>query len=65
MTVKELIKELNKIEDKSRLVVVNDKVSDEYVIATQVVEQDSLGVNNYDEEIMDVEEVEIDCIVIE
>jgi hypothetical protein len=65
MTVRELIEELNKIEDKSRLVVVNDKVSDEYVIATQVVEQDSLGVNNYDEEIMDVDEVEIDCVVIE
>lgn len=65
MTVAQLIKKLEKIKNKDRLVVVNDKVSDEYVIATQVVQQDDLGIYNYNEDIMDVEEIEVDCVVIE
>ena len=65
MTVAQLIKKLEKIKNKDRLIVVNDKVSDEYVIATQAVKQDSLGIYNYNEDIMDVEEIEVDCVVIE
>lgn len=66
MTVRELIKILEKIEDKDRQVVVNDKVSDEYMIAGEVVEQDGLYVNNYNKELMRVEKDElIDCVVIE
>lgn len=65
MTVAQLIKKLEKVKDKNRAIVVTDNVSGEYVIATQVVKQDDLCVNNYDEELMEVEEIEIDCIVIE
>lgn len=61
MTVRELIKMLEKIEDKDRLIVVNDKVSDEYKIpSSEVVEQDGLFVITEDGEYIDV-----DCVVIE
>ena len=61
MTVKELIEMLEKIEDKDRLIVVNDKVSDEYKIpSSEVVEQDRLLVITDDGE-----DLEVDCVVIE
>ena len=66
MTVKELIKMLEKVEDKEREVVVNDKVSDGYMIAGEVVEQDGLYVDNYNKERMRGEEDELlDFVVIE
>lgn len=61
MTVRELIEMLEKIEDKDRLIVVNDKVSDEYKIpSSEVVEQDGLLVITDDGE-----DLEVDCVVIE
>lgn len=61
MTVRELIKMLEKIEDKDRLIVVNDKVSDEYKIpSSEVVEQDGLLVITDDGE-----DIYVDCVVIE
>ena len=61
MTVRELIEMLEKIEDKDRLIVVNDKVSDEYKIpSSEVVEQDGLLVITDDGE-----DIYVDCVVIE
>lgn len=61
MTVRELIEMLEKIKDKDRLIVVNDKVSDEYKIpSSEVVEQDELLVITEDGE-----DIYVDCVVIE
>ena len=65
MTVAQLIKKLEKIKNQDMLVVVNDSESDGYALAKRVVKQKDLYVYDYNEDIMDVEELEIDCIVIE
>ena len=65
MTVAQLIKKLEKVKNQDMLVVVSDSESDGYALAKRVVKQKDLYVYDYNEDIMDVEELEIDCIVIE
>ncbi len=65
MTVAQLIKKLEKIKNQNMLVVVKDSESDGYALAKRVAKQKDLYVYNYNEDIMDVEELEIDCVVIE
>lgn len=65
MTVAQLIKKLEKVKNQDMLVVVSDSESDGYALAKRVVKQKDLYVYDYNEDIMDVEELEIDCVVIE
>lgn len=63
MTVRELIELLEKVEDKSKIVLVNNKRNDEYVEAHEAVEQEEIMY----QERKDGQLVEktADCVIIE